>query len=67
MEASMTSINATFDLLPDETAFQILLSLAPKEVGLGSFVCKRWNRLLNDPLIWQAISCKINFAIKTKF
>ena len=51
MEASITS--SRFDLLPLEKQMEIFSLLPLKDVVIGTMVCRQWDGLLKDPIIWK--------------
>lgn len=56
-----------FDL-PDEVKQYVFQYLSPQELTGASLVCKEWNRLGNDNLLWKQLALKnfpfINYSIE---
>jgi hypothetical protein len=49
----------SIEAIPAEIWLHIFRHLQPKELGLGSQVCKQWYVLTNDVHLWRPIAIKL--------
>lgn len=51
---SLSTVNSCpFNEIPDSLLLQVFSYLAPKEVVRASTVCKKWNRIAWDEILWK--------------
>ena len=52
--------DSVFLKLPKDSIWEIFRHLSPKDLGKICFVCKDFNRVANDPMLWRMI-CQTSF------
>lgn len=55
--------NISIDKLPDEILMKICSQLKFKDLLKSAKVCRKWNKIVNDPFFWETLSfdeCKSN-------